>query len=196
MYSQLFAVGVKAIADQLPKMLREPSRADWAVGTVTAMVLAVPLYYGNGLLFGAHGEITPSQYPTGWYAADRVLVADTHHGRTLFLPWHEYMAYSFIRNQNAIVAPPAPAFFSVPIVASADPEVSGVASPKTTDQISINQLVSAGSGGPWAQKLTSLGIQYVLLARELDWQSYSFLDSQPGLVKIADYGSIVIYRIG
>jgi hypothetical protein len=91
---------------------------------------------------------------------------------------------------------PAPRFFSVPIVASADPEVAGIAPPKTAEQVAITQLIESGSGGAWTQKLSSLDIRYVLVARELDWKSYSFLDSQPGLVKIADYGSIVIYRIG
>jgi hypothetical protein len=106
------------------------------------------------------------------------------------------MSYSFIGNQNKVVVSPAPRFFSVPIVASADPEVAGIAPPKTAEQVAITQLIESGSGGAWTQKLSSLDIRYVLVARELDWKSYSFLDSQPGLVKIADYGSIVIYRIG
>jgi hypothetical protein len=165
------------------------------VGNVAAgLLLAVPLYYGNGLLFGAHGEIKPSPYPTGWYTADRVLAADPNPGRTLFLPWHEYMGFSFIRNQNKIVAPPGPSFFSVPLVVSANPEVHGIPAPRDPEQVAITNLVLASGEGPWAKVLAEQHIKYILLAKELDWDSYQYLGGLPGLVKIADYGSVVLYR--
>jgi hypothetical protein len=157
------------------------------------LLLALPLYYGNGLLFGVHGEIRPSEYPSGWYAADRVLSADPHPGRTLFLPWHEYMAYGFIQNQNKVVAPPAPTFFSVPIITSANPEIAGSA-PTDPEQVAITRLVGAGASGDWSAELAARGIKYVLVAREVDWQAYQYLKNQPGLVLQADYGSIQLYR--
>ena len=42
--------------------------------------------------------------------------------------------------------------------------------------------------------LAARNVKYVLLAREVDWSSYGYLDSQPGLVRVGDYGSIVLYR--
>ncbi len=158
------------------------------------MIIAVPLYYGNGLLYGAHGEIRLSQYPAGWYAADRVLRSDPHPLRALFMPWHEYMSYSFIRNQNRVVAPPAPNFFSIPVVVSTDPEVPGIAPLPGADQQAISDLVRAGSAGQWARVLKDHAIKYILLARELDWTYFQFFDGLPGLSKVGDFGSIVIYR--
>ena len=119
----------------------------------------LPLFYGNGLLFGAHGEIKPSQYPAGWYQADRVLAADHNPGRTLVLPWHEYMSYSFIQNQNRVVAPPAPSFFSVPVLTSTNPEVPGVVPPDGPDQTAVSALVRAGTIGQWAHVLAAHGRQ-------------------------------------
>jgi len=165
-----------------------------AIGVATGLLLAMPLYYGNGLLFGAHGEIKPSQYPAGWYAADRLLASDPHPGRALMLPWHEYMSYSFIQNQNKIVAPPAPTFFSVRVVVSTDAEVQGIPPPNDPDQVAISRLVAAGDKGEWAQVLAAHGVKYVLLSHELEWKSYSYLDFQPDMVKIADFGSIEVYR--
>src|SRR5207245_6553668 len=146
------------------------------------------------LLFGMHGEIKPSLYPPGWYAADRMLTHAPNPGRTLFLPWHEYMSYSFIRNQNRVVAPPALKFFSVKVVASTDPEVPGVQPPHSPDQDAVSSLVQTGSGGQWAEVLLANHIKYILLARELDWTYFKFLDDQPGLSKVGDFGSIVLYR--
>jgi hypothetical protein len=192
-YSQLFALGSVAILDWIHKR-RRPMARYWLPPIAAGLLLAFPLYYGNGLLFGMHREIRPSQYPAGWYAADQVLAADAHPGRVLFLPWHEYMGLSFVKNQNRVVASPAPTFFSIPVLVSADPEVIGIAPPNSPDQQAVSSLVHEGAGGRWAEVLASRGVKYVLVAREVNWRSYSFLDNQAGLVKIGDYGSIVLYR--
>lgn len=194
-YSQLIALGAVAILDRIRERFRSGSGAQWIMGASVALLLAVPLYFGNGLLFGSHGEIRPSQYPSGWYAADRLLAADLHGGRALFLPWHEYMAMSFIHNQNPVVAPPAPAFFSVPVLVSSNPEVPGTSPPADPDQAAVAGLVREGDRGQWAEVLAAHGIKYILLARELDWRTYTYLDEQVGLTKLHDYGSIVVYRI-
>jgi len=114
-YAQLVPLGAIAILGWLRRAAL-PRRLDAVPVIGAALLLAVPLYYGNGLLFGMHAEVRPSAYPDGWYAADRVLLADRHPGRTLFLPWHLYMKFGFIRNTNAVIATPAPAFFSVPVL--------------------------------------------------------------------------------
>jgi hypothetical protein len=194
LYSQLVGLGAAALG-ALRKAVRDPTRAELVGAVTTGLLLALPLYYGNGLLFGAHGEIRPSQYPAGWYAAERVLATDSHPGRALFLPWHEYMSYSFVLNQNRVVAPPAPSFFSVPMLVSANPEVPGVEPPHSPDQDAVAGLVRDGSSGQWAQILSASHIKYVFLARELDWTYFKFLDDQPGLTKVGDFGSIVLYRI-
>jgi hypothetical protein len=193
-YSQLGALGAAAVFERITRWRPGSTRSEWVAGILVAALLSLPLYYGNGLLFGAHGEIKSSQYPAGWYAADRVLAADSSPDRTLFLPWHEYMRYSFIQNQNAVVVSPAPTFFSVPIIVSANPEVPGITAPNTADQAAVSNLVLAGDKDLWAEALAARGIKYVLLAHELDWGSYQYLDNQPGLVKVGDYGSISLYR--
>ena len=193
-YSQLVALGAAAILEWVRERTQGTAKTEWLVGIATGLLLAFPLYYGNGLLYGMHGEIKPSQYPADWYSADRLLTADSHPGRTLFLPWHEYMALSFVRNQNSVVASPAPSFFSTPVLISADPEVPGIAPPSDPEQKAISELVAAGNQGLWAQVLAAHNIKYVLVAHEVDWRSYEFLNNQPGLVKVGDYGSIVLYR--
>ena len=112
----------------------------------------------------------------------------------MFLPWHEYMSYSFIRNQNNVVASPAPTFFSVPILASADPEVGGLPPPTAPDQMAVAALVRQGDQAHWADALAQIGVKYILVVRQLDWPDYKYLDNQPGLVRLGDFSSIVVYR--
>ncbi len=194
-YSQLIPFGAVGLADWL-RSRQMAARPREFVGIIAASVaLALPLYYGNGLLYGMHGQIQTSSYPAGWYAADHALAADPHPGKSLFLPWHGYLALSFVRNANRVVASPAPMFFSVPVVASQDLEVPGVAPPHNDpDQTTVARLVAAGGEANWSLPLAERNIKYVLVARELDWRSYDYLAAQPGLALVGDYGSILVYR--
>jgi hypothetical protein len=80
------------------------------------------------------------------------------------------------------------------MLVSSNPEVPGVVPPVTPDQDAISSLVQAGSDGQWANVLASRQIKYVLLAHEVYWTSFQYLDHQRDLVKIRDFGSITLYR--
>ena len=192
-YAQLVPLGAVAIVGWLRRdhRLRAVEVVPIIVGT---LLVALPIYYGNGLLFGMHGEIQPSAYPAGWYAADRLLLADREPGTTLFLPWHLYLKFGFIKNTNAVIATPAPSFFAVPVLVSADPEIPGMRPPNTPEQALLSRLVAARGGADWPQALSTINVKYVLLAREVDWRDYQFLDQQAGLMKVGDYGSIALYE--
>jgi hypothetical protein len=194
-YAQLIPLGLMAIREAIKRWLKNPTLQQTSVAIVAAVSLGVPLYYGNGLLFGMHGEIRPSAYPAGWYAVDRVLARDLQHERALFLPWHLYLRLSFVGNVNSVIANPAPGFFSMPMVISGDPQVTGIPPPGTEDQRAVEALVHAGGAGDWGHVLASRHIKYVVLAKELDWENFRYLDQQAGLVRVADYGSVVLYRV-
>ena len=194
-YAQLIPLGWIAIRDGLKGWTKWRGVRETSLAITAGLAVALPLYYGNGLLFGMHRQIQPSQYPAGWYAADRVMSADGGRGRALFLPWHLYMRLSFVRNVNSIIASPAPQFFSIPTLVSADPEVPGIPARDTPDQRTIQSLVNAGSASDWARGLASRDVRFVVVAKELDWQNYGYLDRQVGLKKVGDYGSVVVYRV-
>jgi hypothetical protein len=78
---------------------------------------------------------------------------------------------------------------------SADPEIPGIPLPDTVDQLTIHRLIDEGGASDWARGLASRGVRFVLVAKEVDWQTYSYLDLQAGLVQVGDYGSVVLYRV-
>jgi hypothetical protein len=191
-YAQLVPLGVIAIRNWLRK---RPRRIPNVAGALVAgLALAIPLYYGNGMLFGMHGEIRPSMYPTGWYAVDRAMAADPKHDRALFLPWHHYLRLSFVRNVDSVVASPAPTFFSVPIVVSADAEVGGVPPPADPEQRTIGALVATGSRADWATVLAARNIKYVIVANEIDSGRFAFFAKQPGFIRVLGDDNIALYR--
>jgi hypothetical protein len=194
-YSQLTAIGAASLLGWIRRRGVHWRGQELAMSIVVAFVLSTPLYYGNGVLYGMHRQIQPSAYPAGWYAADKVLVADPNPGRAVFLPWHAYMGYSFVRNVNPVILSPAPTFFSIPVVASRDLEIAGIPPPTgDPDQTAVGELVKSGAQGHWAPALARRGIKYVLVAHELDWNGYHYLDSQSDLQLVGDYGSITVYR--
>jgi hypothetical protein len=193
-YSQVIPYAATALLKGSRQRFGSGSLSAVGVGAVMGLVLALPLLYGNGLLYGMHRQIQPSSYPTGWYTADRTLAIDPHPGRTVFLPWNGYLSLSFVRNANRVVASPAPLFFSVPVLASQDLEIPGVSPPDDADQVKVSNLVAAGARGNWATELAESDVKYMLLAREVNWKDYGYLDNQPGLQLVGDYGSILLYR--
>src|SRR5690349_13833047 len=99
LYSQLIPFGAMYLSTLLRQNVGNVSRRDVAIGLVTALTIALPLYYGNGLLYGMHQQIQTSEYPAGWFAADRLLANDPNPGRTVILPWHGYLPLSFVANR-------------------------------------------------------------------------------------------------
>ncbi|MEA2634903.1 MAG: hypothetical protein QOH92_1670 [Chloroflexota bacterium] len=193
-YAQLIPLGVVGIRSWLSRVATRKKLSETGGALVAAIALGLPIYYGNGLLYGMHGQIQPSNYPQGWYAADRLMVADSLHDRALFLPWHLYLRLSFVRNVNSVIATPAPTFFAIPIVASGDPEVPGIAPPNDPDQRMIATLVTTGGSADWARVLAARNIKYVLVANEIDSEQFAYLAHQPGFVRILGDDNIVLYR--
>ena len=83
---------------------------------------------------------------------------------------------------------------SVAVLCSGDPELLGVAPPSEPDQAAITDLVRSGGQGKWAQILRAQGVKYILVAHEVDWRGFQYLDDQADIVRIGDYGSMTLYR--
>ncbi|HEU4715320.1 MAG TPA: hypothetical protein VFS14_00635, partial [Candidatus Saccharimonadales bacterium] len=111
--------------------------------------------------------------------------------RVLFLPWHQYMAFGF---SERIIATPAEKFFSVPVVASDDPEFGAI-----TPTVPNSEKQAIGKALKHPETLTATlakyRINYVLLARDDDSDSYSYLDTQPGVRQISANDSLILYEV-
>ena len=81
------------------------------------------------------------------------------------------------------------------MVASADPEIPGVAPPTDADQTAIRQLIASGRDGNWQCVLLKLRVGYILVAHEVDWRSYDYLKDTPGIALVGEYRSIDLYKV-
>ena len=155
-----------------------------------AIIMQAPL-----LLFGFAGQVSPVQYPVDWQSANQLIVSqDTScAGTSLFLPWHMYMSFSWI---HAVVQSPAKQFFTCPVVQGTDVEWGAVYDDSGNPQsVAVESWInSAGTAqDPLVKEIPSL--QYVILAKEADWEKYAWIDTLPYIHLVFDGPTVRVYRI-
>jgi hypothetical protein len=191
-YCVFAAVGFAALLRKLEEGIGKERK--WLVGVVAGLVLALPFALTPTMLWGANGQLVASDYPKGWYEANEDLNKDREEFKVVFLPWHMYMYTDFA---GRVIANPARQFFDKPVIISDDPELAGVALDATRPEArKIDAAVKAAAQGHegFADSLARQGVKYVILARENDYEKYDWVARQEGLVRVKDYGSLVLYR--
>lgn len=184
-YSILLAFGIKAMLDGARR------RSEGLHATATVLLLLLPFLFTRIMLWGFDGQLTPRQYPADWFSVDQRLQQDNDDFEVLFLPWHQYMSFQF---SGRIIASPAPAFFSKPTIVSADPELDGAVSGRMTDrQKAIDQILGA-QGTDFAGQLGAQNIKYIILAKDLDYRDYDYLNNSANLGLIKDYPTAALYE--
>lgn len=161
-------------------------------GQVVIMAcLLLPLAITPTMLWGFGGQLSPRDYPTGWYEMNEKLSSEPGQTRVLFLPWHQYMAFKF---SGRIIANPAEKFFSVPTIASDDPEFGDI-TPTVPDQEKLDIKTALNTPETLATTLADHQITHILLAKDDDFETYSFLDQQAGIKMVAENDSVRLYEV-
>jgi hypothetical protein len=145
------------------------------------------------LLWGFAGQVKPVQYPSDWYAVNNYIVHDSNcSGSILFFPWHLYMSFSWI---GAIVANPAPSFFQCPVVSGTDMEWGGeFDNSGNSESRAVEQWLATGGKTDLLQN-SAYNIKYIVLAKELDWQSYIGMGTNPELQLVVETPTLVVYKV-
>ena len=158
---------------------------------VTIICLFLPLAITPTMLWGFSGQLSPRSYPASWYEMNQELKNRTAGAKTLFLPWHQYAKFNFT---GRIIASPAEKFFETPVIVSNDPEFKDVPPTVSDDQKSE---IGAALKHPetLAATLRGQNIRYVLLAKETDADTYSYLNSDKSFRLIKDNDMLRLYEV-
>lgn len=168
---------------------------EWLAYPAGVVLFAAVLAFTSPMLWGFYGQLSPVRYPDDWFAMNQLLDQQPARGKVLFLPWHLYMSFNF---SGRIIANPAADFFDRPLLTSDDPELDGVApqTPNSTREQIQRVLLPAGAKGEVVTpRLRALGVGYILLAKELEWRDYRWLDHQPGIEMVRDSAHLRLYRL-
>lgn len=144
---------------------------------VMALVLSA-----NGL-WGIGGQLRGVDIPEDW-SEIRTIVNDEP-GTVLVLPWNLYFDLDFGGTvEPRRVLNPLPIFLGGDVLTSSDTQLSQVsverADPREgpADE-AIRGLLERGE--PIAARLADLGVRWVVLLHEVDWERYASVRSEPGL---------------
>ncbi len=153
------------------------------------IVMEAPL-----LLWGFGGQVKLVQYPSDWYTVNNYIVHDSGcSGSILFFPWHEYMSFSWI---GAIIANPAQSFFQCPVISGTDMEWGGniIGASEDSEGQAVVAWLNAGGRTDLLQN-SAYNIKYIVLAKELDWQSYVGMGTNPELQPVMETATLVVYKV-
>jgi len=183
--------GIKTKVNSLLSRFKQDNKKILSI-SVVAIVLVTPIAY-NFTQFGFWGQLQPTDYPADWYKANEIINADNQDFNVLFLPWHLYMDFRFVPNQDKRIANPAPSFFDKPIISGQNLEVPGIYTQSTNPgQRYVENLLSSGviSG----ENLKLLNVKYVILAKEVDYARYLGMLNASDLELVFDSENLMIYR--
>ncbi|HEV7454545.1 MAG TPA: hypothetical protein VGO07_04780 [Candidatus Saccharimonadales bacterium] len=186
-YATFLAFGIPAMLAKL----QQKGTAAYAAGMV--MVFAVPLLLTRVMFWGFAGQLAPRQYPASWFAINNTLNQDKGNFSVLSLPWHQYMSFRFA---GRLIADPSASFFDHDTIVSQDPELAGASGGQQDGRHrTIGQLLqNSKSSEDFSRQLARNNVKYILLAKEVDYSQYNFLQQHNDLQLVADYPDIALYK--
>jgi hypothetical protein len=171
--------------------------ARWRPGPLAHMLRAFPLAFalvlaGPGLL-GIDGRLDAVSFPSEWSRArDEV----THHpGTVLALPWHQYLQMRIADNRK--VFNPTPIYFGGDVLVSSDPEfASEVEEAADPREPTVRHILSRIRAGHLASsELAGLGVRWVVVLHDQDWEDYRGLVGDPGLDHAVSGKTLDLWRV-
>jgi hypothetical protein len=186
-YAILFGWGV----ERLSRVTVSPLRAG-AVAAAAILGVAVPLSYTPTIFDGLAGQIAPSTLPASYQRANSLMGSGP--GNILYLPWQLYMEYPFTNGR--VVANVAPSSFTRNVISGDNVESGGGATQSTSPRSAyLTQLFADGpSVANFGALVAPLGVKYVVLAKTVNFSSYSWLNDQRDLKLVLNSASLEVWR--
>ena len=155
---------------------------------VAAILLAVPAAWGFG------GELRPVRLPPEWAQARAEV--DNEPGTVLALPWFQYYTLDVARDRLTLGI--APYYFGGDVIAASDPRLTVEHREEITDPryTAIDGVVEAARDGrPVSDELAAVGVRWVVLQHDVDWQSYTGVAEDPDLELVVSGPTLDLYRV-
>jgi hypothetical protein len=193
-YAILGGLGVTEIIRILNHQKQRFTRFTMTMVLVLAMITPVIYSFTE---FGFSGQLTVTNYPQGWYQVNDYLNQHKEDFSVLFLPWHQYMTYSWLRNKgDNKLGNPARTFFNKPIIQGDNLEIADIYS-ENTNPISkyVEYILSKGPQVTNLGELFSpLNARYIILVNETDYLTYNYLYKQDDLKIVIQQPGITLFE--
>lgn len=186
-YAVLGGLGLDALTKRLSRVR---PRLGWVACT---LALAAVAGYGHGMFWAFSGRVHLSRYPPGWSIANAVMETRGP-GRLLVLPWRPYAIWSF--SDGRIVANPAPSFFTRNVVSARGAGFDAVRDREGDPVATLigSALSQRADTRRFGALVAPVGVRFIAVLKEADWQHYGFLAHQRDLRAIHRDPDLVLYE--
>ncbi|MHB8189918.1 MAG: hypothetical protein ACYDHP_05775 [Ferrimicrobium sp.] len=191
-FSSLLAVGEAVGFGWGVNAMYDIAKGKTARILTVAIAAVLVIAYEPLIFYGLFRQAKTSEYPTSWYAANKLM--GTGDGVVLALPWHQYLSYPF--TQERVVANLSPGFFTRAVISGNNAQLPNIATTSTSRRSAFLQYAydNGATTHYFGSLLAPLGVKYVVLEKAVDWRSYSWLLEQQDLKQIMNSKSIEVFR--
>jgi hypothetical protein len=168
-------------------------RRETVKAILLVIILTLPFLYSITMFWGFGGQLNVTDYPSDWYETNNYFEEHPGDYAVLFLPWHMYMDFSFAGRR---LANPAASFFTPQVIQGENVEMGGVYSESNSpSQAYVQFLIDNGEKiSNMGSYLSLLDVKYVILAKEVDYYSYSFLFNQTDLRMVSNTTHLYLFE--
>jgi len=161
------------------------------------ILTAIIVMLAPSLLWGFNRQVKPTPYPDDWYEVNNLLISKFSKtkdcsDRILFLPWHMYLKFNWA---GKVIANPSSNFFKCPIISGTNMEWGGIYdnSGNFNSEAIVNWLKLKGDEG--MPTLVGDRVRYIILAKEVDFKDYLWLNKAPYLQLIKETETLFVYEV-
>jgi hypothetical protein len=158
----------------------------------TCLAIACALALDGTGLSSLYHQLEPVQFPASLRLARKLIEANP--GTTLAFPWHQYLQVSWA--DNRLLLNPLSDYLGGDVLSSSNPEL-GQPHLERVDprEATVERWVNNLSPDQVDAGVKALGVRWVVLLHEVDWQAYSELDSDPALQPVISAPELTLYRV-
>jgi len=171
--------------DRLSFSLEKSSRKIFLAITIILLII-LPLIFSFNLFFGLNGFINSHELPEEYYSAKEFLSKDNSNYQMVYFPFHMYQQFSFTDYKTAT---PFTWFFDKETIVGTDEMAHEVGVKQM-----INDNITSQNKVSFSKQLAKYNIKYIILANELDYTRYEFLENSLGFSKVFEEGSLRIFE--
>jgi hypothetical protein len=144
-------------------------------------------------LWGAEGQLSPVRVPDEWDDARAQVAREP--GTVVALPWAQYYDLNIADGRRVNVV--FPLYFGGDVLTASDPDVGADANERADpreDEVDL-AVLALRAGEPVADRLAELGVRWVVLSHDIDWQTYDGLARDPGLERVVSGPTLELFRV-
>lgn len=192
-YAYLAGLGVSALAKEI--RMRKHQFQKEITPLVGVGMVCVPLIY-TFPMFGFSGNLGTTDYPPQWSEVNAYLNDDEEDFSVLVLPWHRYMDFDWLPNEDKRLNNPARSFFDKPVVQGDNIEIPGVYTQSTNPVSAYIEFLLGKKDviNNFGELVAPLNAKYVLLMKEADFEAYGFLRGQKDLETALENERLILFK--